>query len=279
MEYITTHLVSLPNVALYMIFGALAGAIGGLLGSVLSRIFKKEALTGLVAMVCVIVSVQVLNQILPDLKSDSTSDAVMEELKKQKIFTAIFRFHPEAEAELRSKMTSVVSGTSSEQAFYEAQAASAEVVSKYIERHLATASDQATYDLLKRNAFVMAGFQDRPNLCVSYYLGRPNFSREDLTPEFIAEESNVKANVVESSGLNPSPTLEAAGIDEIVEVIAKEYQRRGYDLQGLTKIEQVASLPPAEGCKIALDFSRALASLDMKQASHVFKSLLYIANQ
>jgi hypothetical protein len=279
MDSIVTSFLSLPNVVIYAIFGAIGGALGSLVGSLLSKIFKKEKLSGIITIVFVVLAIQLPNHILPQMKKAAAPNQVMQELKGQRLFSVIFRLHPEAEEELKLKMTDVINNSPNDQVFYKAQAASAEIVAKYLNKHMVSASDEVTYKQIQREAKVIASFQNKPQLCVSYYFGNPQFSKDDITPEFLNEESNLKADLIESSVSNPSMPPKAASIDEIINIIAESYQKNGYDLQGLAKIDQVATLPPAEGCKIAIDFSKALAAMEQKQAAYVFKNLLYISSQ
>ena len=279
MDSIVTSFLSLPNVVIYAIFGAIGGALGSLVGSLLSKIFKKEKLSGIITIVFVVLAIQLPNHILPQMKKAAVPNQVMQELKGQRLFSVIFRLHPEAEEELKLKMTDVINNSPSDQVFYKAQAASAEILAKYLNKHMVSASDEMTFKQIQREAKVIASFQNKPQLCVSYYLGNPQFSKDDITPEFLNEESNLKADLIESSVSNPSMPPKAASIDEIINIIAESYQKNGYDLQGLAKIDQVATLPPSEVFKISIDFSKALAAMEQKQAAYVFKNLLYISSQ
>lgn len=279
MDTLITSFLSLPNIVIYAIFGAIGGVLGALIGAGFSKAFKKEKLSRIITIICVVLAIQLPNHIIPQLKKDAAPSQVMNELKQQRLFSVIFRLHPEAEHDLKRKMTEIINNSPSDQVFYKAQAASAEIVAKYLNKHMVSASDEMTFKKIQREAKVIASFQNKPQLCVSFYLGNPQFSKDDITPEFLAEESSLKADLIESSINNPSLPPKAASIDEIINIIAQSYQKNGYDLQSLAKIDQVANLPPAEGCKIAIEFTKALASMGQKQASYVFKNLLYLSSQ
>lgn len=74
-------------------------------------------------------------------------------------------------------------------------------------------------------------------------------------------------------------THKAASLDDLIKIIAVAYQQKGYDLNDLAKIDQVGTLPPVEGCRIATEFSEALAFIDAKQSAYVFKNLIYLSEQ
>ncbi len=279
MEQLLIQFLSLPNVVIYAIFGAFGGALGAVIGALLSKIFKSEKTSRIVTIICVVLAIQLPNHIIPQLKKDIAPAQVLNQLKEQRLFSVIFRLHPEAEIEMKSKMEDVINNSPSDQVFLKAQAASAEFVAKYFNKHLVSASDEVTHKMLQHNVAVMKKFQNKPALCVGYYLGNPQFAKDDVTNDFVIEESNIKADIIESSVSNPSLPPKAASTDDLIKIIAVAYQQKGYDLNDLTKIDRVGTLPPVEGCKIAMEFSEALASIDAKQSAYVFKNLIYLSEQ
>ncbi len=283
MDNLIADFLSLPNILIYGIFGAIGGALGSLIGYALSKIFKKDKLSdklsGGITIVCIILAIQFTNHFVPEFKNKTAPAKIMSELKEQRLFSVIFRLHPEAEEEFKEKMINIMENIPSDQVFFSAQAASAELVTMYLNMHMISASEEMTYKQIQREAKIIDSFKNKPQLCVSYYLGSPKFTKDDISEEFLNEESNLKADLIESSVKNPSMPPKAASTDEIINIIAESYQKNGYDLQGLEKLGQITSLTPEEGCKIATDFSKALASMEQKQSSYVFKNLLYISNQ
>lgn len=279
MEQLLTYFLSLPSFVIYGIFGAIGGALGALVGSFLSKVFKKEKITQIVVIIFIVLSTQLPKHVLPELKKDVVPAQVLEQLKEHRLFSVIFRLHPEAEIEMKERMRDVINNAPADQVFLKAQAVSAEVVAKYFNKYLVSASDEVTHKMLNRSVAVMKKFQHKPELCVSYYLGQPQFNKEDIPEDFITEQSNLKADIIESAVNNPSLPPKAASIDELLEIIALSYQQNGYDLANLEKIGLVGTLPADEGCRVALEFSNALATLDVKQSSYVFKNLLYLSEQ
>jgi len=278
MDSLIASFLSLPNVVIYAIFGAVGGGVGSLLGAWVAKVTKKQKLALVITVICMVVAIQLPGLILPKAKQQAIPDMIVQELKQQRLFALIFRLHPEAEKEMKKKMGNIAAhATSNQDAFYEAQAASAEIISRYFNKHMLSASDEMTFKQIQREAKVIASLQDKPRLCVSYYLGKPEFSETDVTPEFLEEDTNLKADVIESSVSNPSPPPKAASIEDILTIIADAYQKKGYDVQSLAKLDKVETLPPEEGCKLAIEFSGTLASMEMKQATYVFKNLLYLA--
>jgi hypothetical protein len=275
MDSIVTSFLSLPNIVITAIFAGIGGLIGVLIGESLRKYYKKNKLSAILPLLLGLSAAHFGDDILHQMKMDAAPNQVVQELKEElRVFEIIFRLHPEAEEEYKLKMTDVLNNSSSDQEVsYKSQAAHSQFVTKYLNKHMMYASDEMIYKLIQREAKVIASFQNKPQFCVSYYLGTTQFSKDDITPEFLNEDSNLKADLIESSISNPSIPHKAASIDEIANVIVEAYKKSGYDLRGLAKLNQVASLPPAEGCKIAIDFSNAIASMDQKQAAYVFKNL------
>jgi len=277
MEEILIRFLSLPNVVIYAILGAVSGVFGSVIGSLLSKAFKLKKTSRIVTIFCIFLAIQVPSHIVPKLQKHIAPAQVLIQLKEQRLFALIFRLHPEAEGEMKAKMKEVIDNSSSDQLYLRAQAASAELVAKYFTKHLVSASDEMTYKMLRRNVEVMKMFKNKPILCVGYYLGKPQFSKEDITNDFVTEQTNLKADIIESSVSNPSLPPKAANVDALIKIIAVVYQQKDYDLNDLAKIDQVGTLPPVEGCKIATEFSEALAFLDAKQSAYVFKNLIYLS--
>lgn len=269
-------------------FGAIAAVLGMLVGKLLFKIFKKEGIVKWTAIIFVVCSFQIPNLIKPYLKEtygtaqqEKSVESVMQEIEKQRLFSVLFRYHPDARSRLADRMKDIIynSNASDGEVSRLSQQASAEIVNEYFQKHLPAASDEQTSALLKRNHEVLLRFKDKPKLCVGYYLGQPNFSPSDITPEFVEQEGNMKADIIQSAINNPSTPPRAGSIDEVVEIIALGYQQKNYDLENLAKLDTIQTLDPNEGCNVAIEFNDVLASLDAKTGAFVFKNLLYIGNE
>ncbi len=278
MEQVLIYLFSLPSAVIHTIFGGIFGAIFGVVGVLIAKKIKSTKASKVIIIVCLAVSIQSSNFFVRYLQKNTESARVMNSLKENRLISIIFRLHPEAADETEAKYKKLLSSNiSGDQLSLKSQTIGAELVQKYFQKHLISASDKATYALLKRNVAVMKSFQDKPSACVSYYLGISNFNKDDLTEDFIKKETDMKADIIESSINNPSLPPQAASTESLIEIIALSYRNKGYDLGHLQKIDQVENLPPEEGCKIATEFSDAIASLDEERSSYVFKNLLYLS--
>jgi len=274
MESLLIQLLSLPKVAIYAIFGAIGGGVGALVSSLFKG--KKKTVSYFISIIFIAIAVQIPNQLLPKLEKELAAAAILKDLKEMRLFSLVFKLHPEAESELKMRMKNIIRTSPQDRIFYDMQAASGEIINRYYQQYLVSASDAVTYKLLQHNVTVMRRFQsqNRPELCVSYYLGTPNFKKDDLTVEFIQKESDLKADVIESAVNSPSPPPKAASAETLIGVIVGIYKHKGYDVNHLKQLGEVATLPADKGCVIGMEFSDALASLDEKQSSYIFKNLV-----
>jgi len=277
----------LKGAILGAILGSIAAVLGGGVGELLTKIFKKEKITLFIIIIFIFISLQIPHLIKPYVlekygktyKENLISENVVSELKKNRLYNVIFRIHPEAEKELSDKLQDIIFKTPERDVMYLSQLVSSEIVAKYYQKHLPAASNENTHKLLERNVKFLRMFQNKPELCVSYYMGQPKFRPEDLPLGFIEEESDFKADIIESAIRSPSVPPKAGGIEEILEVIIRAYQEKGYALENIEKLDYLMQIPADEACDVAIEFSDVLASFDMKQGAFVFKNLLYLAEQ
>ena len=145
--------------------------------------------------------------------------------------------------------------------------------------HLPSASDEDIHKLIMHQLVVMKAFEDRPSLCVNYYLGKPSFTKKDVTPAFIEAESNIKADVILSSISSPPIPPKAESLDALLEELGSAYVQKGYQIEDFAKLEQVETLPASEGCGVAEKFVDVLASMPTDRVAYVFKNLLYLSHE
>ncbi len=279
MENLLFQFLSLPHVVVYAICGGVAGALAGAFGLFLGKLFKSSQLTKIATIISIGLAVQVPKFIIPELEKEVAPVIVINKLKEQRLFSVLFRFHPDAEIEMKQKMDTILRKASVEKVRMQAQAVSAELSNRYFSKHLLSASDESTQRLIRHNLDAMRSLEKQPSLCVGYYLGSPNFDRSIMPQTLIARELDLRADVIESSVNNPSLPPQAASLDSIMNIIISEYQRKGYALSNLARIDKVESVTAEEGCRIAMEFMDAIASLDTKQSAYVFKNLLYLGTQ
>jgi hypothetical protein len=271
--------LSLPAWLIYAIVGAVGGGVGALLGQAIARAFKVGKAVSIAGIVVAIVAITFANMYLPSLQATVVVDTTMKKLSQQRLFETLFRVHPEAEADLRQRLTAVVEGTSDDDVFLQAQAVSAELVGKYLMMDLPSLPDAMVHKLLLRQVEAMQQFQGKPANCVNYYLGKPEFGRDELSPEFIEIESNLKADAFEGAHANPTALTTTADKADLGEELALAYVARGYPIEDLQKVGSVETLPAEEGCRLALQFVDALAALGPAQSAYVFKNLVLISQR
>jgi hypothetical protein len=83
---------------------------------------------------------------------------------------------------------------------------------------------------------------------------------------------------METAVNNPTVPTKPSKIDDVAAPLIQEYHKLSYSLDDLSKIGLISTLPPSDGCRIATSFSNALAALDERQASYVFKNLMLLGS-
>jgi hypothetical protein len=79
----------------------------------------------------------------------------MNDLKDQRLFAVLLRYHPEAEDQLRDGFKRIILETPNDQVAVAAQQLSSGVVNEYFQKHLIASSDYSIYQLLQFNAHVL----------------------------------------------------------------------------------------------------------------------------
>lgn len=114
---------------------------------------------------------------------------------------------------------------------------------------------------------------------MALYLGSANAPVEKVSKELLEARINARANVIQTAVTQPSPPLTPVTVDALGRILVREYQAKGFDVYEISKLEKVGSLPSKEGCEVGYHFPSAMASLDPKEASTVYKGLLVLAKQ
>lgn len=279
MHSLIVSFFSLPPLLLVIFFFVpIGGAIGTLLSFLVMKAIKKKENRWVATFVCVWVSVQFSPIAGGHIRASIISSEIVARIKQKNLFSLIFSLNPEAEKELRERIANITKQNYSPEDFaVKIQGASGAVVTKYLRKYILSASEEVVYKEIQREALVLADIQSKPELCVSYYLGVPQLAANDVAPEFLAEDENLKIDIIESSLRDHSIPPKVASADEIIKIVAAAYRQKGFEPRDLKNVGRVATLPPTEGCRIATELSISLASLDKKQSVYVVKSSLYLS--
>lgn len=261
-----------------VILAGLAGALGAVVGFPLGRAaerFVKWPHTATVVTVLFVVGLPRLAVGLVEAQNRGPSyEAVLEEMKKYDVFQALVESYPESEAEIRAAIEPLLKEMPKDLKA-RVEMASRVIISKYVEKSITKASDAALAEMLALNALNQSRMAATPKLCVDYYLGRGALGASgNFTPDDVIREGRVKASLLRSAAKSPSTPARYLTADEIGAMLVKRYEDLKLDLNGLTKVGKVAELDPVEGCRVATEFSKALAGTDDKSSALLVKSLM-----
>jgi hypothetical protein len=271
--------LSLPNFAIVGIVGAAGGAIGALLGAGAQKLFGLNKAWRIIPVIFVVGSVQLTDKtLLPLLQKEAGPYEAIRVMKQSPIVNVIFKYHPDAEAETAQKLKELASGPSANRGA-SARAIGAALADKYVNLHVLMASDDAVRNMLVSEEAILSSVRSQPDACVALYLGNANAPIEKVAPELLNTKVNARANIIETSVTQPSPPLTTVAVEALGKILARVYQAKGYNLDEISKLEDVGALPPKDGCGVAYHFTSAMASLDAKEAATVYKGLLVLAKQ
>jgi len=270
MNEIPLFVTSMPPLLVYVVAGSIAGVLGAGVGLIAQKYF---GLSKGWRFVPVVIFAVILLNVSQWVKADSTVEQVVSKVKQNRLYSVIFKHHPEAEREYVAQTKKILSGPR-EQVSAASAALAADLTSRYVELHTLTASDAAIHRLLQTETNILHSLKDNPTECVAQYLGTPSASRVNAISRPLVDASiNAKAEIIESSVVTPSPPPKTATIDNVAIILAKAYRAKGYDISEFDKIGKVQSLPPSEGCEVSRRFVSVLVSMDEKQSSFVYKGL------
>jgi hypothetical protein len=264
------------SIGLAGIVAGIAAWLGGLLAQ---KLFGRSKASSIIAIIFGVGSIPLTNNTLvPMLRQEAGPYEAIRVMKRSPLFDVIFKYHPDAEADTAQKLKVIMTGPSTGRGAA-ARAIGTALADKYVNMHILMASDDAVRNLLVVEEAIVGSARPQPDACVALYLGSANAPVEKVSKELLEAKINARANVIETAVTLPSPPLTPVTVDALGRILVREYQAKGFDVNEISKLENVGSLPSKEGCDVGYHFLSAMASLDPKEASTVYKGLLVLAKQ
>ena len=281
MDHALYYIFSFPSPVVYAVFGAIFGAIGGGLGMLIAKKVKSKTISQAIWIGFLMFSIQLSNMSVKSLQREVMANKIVDSLVENKLFSTIIKVHPEAKKEVKDQYKNLLkSNISSDQMFSESQKITAALSNKYFQQSVLNASNNSIYELIKNDVKTLNSFKSKPKLCLAYFLGNGGFGENDLSQEFIDRVSSIKADIIESSVINPSIlTKKDVNVNEIGDLITSSYKAKGYDIKDFQKLDQINLLEPKEACEVVLKFNNALEFLGEEKAVYVYKSMMLLSNK
>lgn len=268
--------LALLSIALAAIVAGIATWLGGLLAQ---KLFGPGKARSIIPIILGVGSIPLTNNTLvPMLQQEAGPYEAIRVMKRSPLFEVIFKYHPDAEADTAQKFKDIMSGPS-EGRGGAARTIGAALADKYVNMHILMASDDAVRTLLVAEEAIVGSARSQPDACVALYLGSANAPIGKVSKELLDAKINARANIIQTAVTQPSPPLTPVTVDALGKILARGYQAKGFDVSEISKLESVGSLPSKEGCEVGYHFLSAMASLDPKEASTVYKGLLILAKQ
>lgn len=202
---------------------------------------------------------------------------IMAQIKEQRMFSVLFSYNKDAEAEVREVVSNALDSYSGEEAMFNIFNSIGSVSEKYFSRYVLSASDEAVYNMLKRNLVVMKKFKNKPELCINYYLGKTNFENSGLSEEFVAKEFEIREAVIKSAIDVPSKIKGDVDVKSVVEELSRAYIAKGYGIEDIFSIGQIDVMKPEDACGVAIKFTDVIVSMPSEKAVQLFRKLLYVS--
>jgi hypothetical protein len=262
-----------PSWMLAAIAGAGSAMVAGWLVSRFTTQRNWKFAAAIPVALTIAISVQLALRATQDVKGHAALEKAMVVLKENRLFSALMRNHPEIEPRIRSGLQQLLEEIDDEkEMFTRSQQLTGVIVAEYFPAYMLKGSDEALFKVMQRTLESLENFRETPALCVSYYMGTPDFKQGDMTDAFIAAEANIKADLIESA--SHATPFSGGSIDRASEMIIESYARNGYAIDNLSLVDRISALPPRQGCDIAIEFMKAVVSLGEVDASYVWKTLL-----
>lgn len=206
-----------------------------------------------------------------------SSDERLERIKAENtVFSMLFDAYPDVRAKAGAELKTIV--TLYPPADFEAafRASMQTLLSDYYDPHYLTTSDAAIDAYLRQMARVITSLNDDPLACLAYY--QPGSALPDrlLQAELVLADAEIKAGILRASLDRPQPLAAPLTKDQIAERLAASYGRLRYKLDDLGRLNQIAELAPADGCRVATQYMTALASGTPAENAVLFKSILHL---
>jgi hypothetical protein len=264
-----------PAVFQGAVFGAIGGLAGGLIGGLLRRRTGKAKDTSastVITVICVCIAIFVGNGVAAPHRQAADVDAAINVLKTHSVYAALFKYHPDSETALRAKLTDIVRTAPPGQVQGQVSAAISQTLDRYFSRDILYAPDSAVRLLLDDNLATQTKLQAHPEDCVTYFLGKPPRDQSLFTAQDVTRESDAKAAVIAGAATHPSPPAAHPDLMPLAVQIAKGFQTRGYDVNDLRLLSQLTRIPPADGCRVAVEYITVLDAMPDAQASAILKA-------
>jgi hypothetical protein len=111
MDSLIADFLQLPEFVIYGLIGAVTGAVAALVTSPI----KSKVARGFLPVLCAIVAINLASPHLNDLRERYGFIKVMNDLKDQRLFAVLLRYHPEAEDQLRDGFKRIILETPNDQ--------------------------------------------------------------------------------------------------------------------------------------------------------------------
>jgi hypothetical protein len=271
MESAIAYLVSLPN----LLIDAVATALGAVFGGIVCKPIKSRKLRGLVAFACAIAALFSAEPLVNVLRDKYAYVTEVNNYKNTRLFSTLFKYHPEAEQQLKLSIKKILSSTPLDYIGAAEGKALAKIVTKYLNQDVGNASDASIYDFLKYKLKALNMLKEQPEICAGVFAGALNHL---VIPEVVAETilriGDAEAEIIESSATSPSPLATKFRIEEIRAILGSMYASKEYPAGDLDQIDNVLSISAEDGCRVAINFTDSIVSLGETEGPHVFKSLI-----
>ncbi len=199
---------------------------------------------------------------------DVIVDEALAIAKKSRLIKVLSDHLPEFDGLMRSRMKAIVSTTPQyawpEQAHLQGQA----LVQYYFSVYMPMASDESIYRLLKYDTENLAIYADKPEACVGYALGTPDFAKI-AAADYVEKVTDLKADIFESAFTAPVHRDFKPDLSDARVLFMAQYQKEGFDPKDLALLGNLAAIPAVDGCRAYTRFNKTIYDLGPKDGPFV----------
>lgn len=203
---------------------------------------------------------------------DPNIDRTVAAVKTLRLAQVIYAKDPWAEDSLRERLRSALRGVSAGEKQASAMAEAQAFLYSYVESAIKVAPSDVVAKLIRKNLDVMQWLQSQPDHCAAYFKASGAGDLSYLPRDVRLALAEVYADLVEAAASRPV-TRSTIGDEEFVAAITEAYAANGFSADDMAKLDEVATLDPAETCRLGTQISIALAWLPEDTAAAIFRKV------
>ena len=283
MNFLTDILLSLPHPFGVLLLCILAGFLGWFLPYVVLSWYeyKHPRIALFSGLFCLLIVEQFGEDIVIGKKRSEFIEGQVATLREDKMYAALFSHIPASEATLRAMLQEryqKLQNTHEDEKLQQLAEIRYEVMQGFFAEFLQSTGNTDLNNYLNLSFPQIYALKKTPELCVKYFLGVPDKAFTQQDEEWMDREEAIKYAVMVKSLRTPH-YKEPQTREEVILGLVNAYRDIKWDETELEKFDTLLSLPPQEGCDIALHMYEAFLHMDPEIRARTYRFIMLEGNK